>query len=279
MSWRQIVTDLGAVLFPSECLGCGVWDQVVCDECLARLFGQPSSWNLELGAAGDEVLSLFEVAPYENALRRLILAGKHDDTRELRPYFQAAGVNLVHGVAAAGWWKSAMGLGEVFVVPAPSTKPKHPSKVAQAFSRGIMHGLVQSGLAQSSAVLEVLRFRAGVTTQAGLSGAKRANNRHGQMYLTPELTPTQASLPPRRDGVLDRGATHSTNPGVFLDGGALRGVKVVLVDDVTATGSTLREMSRVLAQEGAEVLAGFVVASTKFAQSALQSSPENDTVN
>ena len=265
MSWRQIVADLGAVLFPSECLGCGVWDQVVCDECLARLFGHPSSWDLELGAAGDEVLSLFEVAPYENALRRLILAGKHDDTRELRPYFQAAGVNLVHGVAAAGWWKSATGLGEVFVVPAPSTKPKHPSKVAQAFSRGIMHGLVQSGLAQSSAVLEVLRFRAGVTTQAGLSGAKRANNRHGQMSLTPELTPTQASLPPRRDGV--------------LDGGALRGVKVVLVDDVTATGSTLREMSRVLAQEGAEVLAGFVVASTKFAQSALQSSPENDTVN
>ena len=38
-------------------------------------------------------------------------------------------------------------------------------------------------------------------------------------------------------------------------------------------------MSRVLAQEGAEVLAGFVVASAKFAQSALQSSPENDTVN
>lgn len=227
---RAALTELGCVLLPTECAGCGAWDEVVCDRCLALLLGEPHRIDLEVpGVPG------FAVANYDGAMRRFVLVGKHETRLDLRAYFAAAGENAVFLAARGGFMRGHFR--EVFVIPAPSTTPGNPSPVVGAFAAGIMSGLVKSGVARQSGVLEVLKMRPGAKKQAGLGYSQRVSNRHHQMTLITSAAARELS-----------------------------GAAVVLVDDVTATGSTLREMVRVLQHAGAEILAGFVFASSQFSQ-------------
>lgn len=249
----RAVRDLEDVLFPTECAGCGIWDQVVCDQCLALLLGKPCEVDLDIPCGSEEPLLSahgtehgdgnvfmddvdapasvpgFAVTGYAGAMRRFVLAGKHDPRLELRPYFTAAGENAAFVTAGSGLIGGVHE--EVFVIPAPSTTPGSPSRVTDAFAAGIARGLVKGGAAAKSGVLEILRMKPGAKKQAGLGYSQRVTNRHHQMDL----------LSPRASGMLG-------------------GVVVVLVDDVSATGSTLREMARVLRAAGARVIAGFVFA-------------------
>lgn len=226
---RAALTDLGGVLLPTECVGCGAWDEMVCDRCLAQILGEPQVLDLELAGIPG-----FAVANYEGAMRRFVLAGKHDSRLDLRSYFAAAGENAAVLAARLGVMRCHR---EVFVVPAPSTTPGASSPVAGAFATGIMSGLVKSGVASQSGVLEVLKMRPGTKKQAGLGYSQRVTNRHHRMTLVA--------------------------PGA---GSELSGVAAVLVDDVSATGSTLREMARVLQGVGTEILGGFVFATSQFSQ-------------
>lgn len=233
----RAVRELGEVVLPTECVGCGAWDEVVCEQCLEKLLAKPRHFDplAESSTAPGEGFPGFAVATYEGPMRRLVLAGKHDKRRNLRPYFSAAGLQAA--VAVAPEFCPAAPYGEVFVVPAPSTTPGSPSLAASAFAEGIRSGMVKSGAARSCGILEILRMKSGAKKQAGLGYAERISNRHHQMELA--------------------------GPDVH---GELRGAKLVLVDDVTTTGSTLLEMARVLQGAGAKILASFVFASTHFSE-------------
>lgn len=233
---RRNLADLGKVLLPTECVGCGAWDEEICDECLGKMLGKPFA----LPPLGKTKVPLYALARYDGPMRRIMVTGKHDTRRDLRPYFQAAGQSMVQVLVqetaqnGAGEVPQGQSWEEIFVVPAPSTHPRSPSPVADAFAQGIASGLVQSGKSSRAAVLEILELSAGSTTQSGLGWEARNLNRHGKMRL--------------------RGDTETTRK-------ELSSSALVLVDDVTATGATLKEMLRVLQGCGAPVLGGLVFAS------------------
>lgn len=234
--FQEAIRDLGTVLLPTECVGCGAWDEVVCDTCLQQLLAEPREIDLEIPVVSDGTCGEapgFAVADYSGAMRRFVLAGKHDSRLDLQAYFAAAGVNAVMVAARAGSMRGRFG--EVFVVPAPSTTPGSPSPVAAAFAKGVMSGLVKTGIARQCAILEILKMRPGAKKQAGLGYSQRVSNRHYQMTVISDV--------------------------VFQN---LSGAQLVLIDDVTATGSTLREMARVVHEANAEVIANFVFAASHF---------------
>lgn len=244
--------ELGKVLLPTECVGCGAWDEEICDTCLAQMLGRP--FPLQIAEDEDNVtdVPVFAIAKYDGPMRRVVLTGKHDKRRDLRRYFTAAGQSAVQGLVSEGLLaRDKFGTDgtirrEVFVVPAPSTHPRDPSEVAAAFAQGAARGLVRAGLCRQASVLEILELAAGSTTQAGLGWESRNLNRHGKMQV--------------------RGSTAVAKR-------ELVGKSLLIIDDVSATGATLREMIRVLSGLDAAVLAGLVFASSRREMPV--SSPEN----
>ena len=234
--------ELGKVLLPTECVGCGAWDEEICDTCLAQMLGCP--FPLQISEDDDNVadVPVFAIAKYDGPMRRVVLTGKHDKRRDLRAYFKAAGQSAVQGLRSENLLdtgKFGTGgtiRGEMFVVPAPSTHPQDPSEVAAAFAQGAARGLVAAGLCRQASVLEILELATGSTTQAGLGWEARNLNRHSKMQV--------------------RGSTVVAKR-------ELAGKDLLIIDDVSATGATLREMIRVLSGLDATVLAGLVFASSR----------------
>lgn len=234
--------ELGKVLLPTECVGCGAWDQEICDSCLAQMLGRPFLLQVSDDDYNVTNVPIFAVAKYDGPMRRVVLAGKHDKRRDLRAYFEVAGQSAVQGLVSEGWLAGETIVtdgticGEMFVVPAPSTHPRNPSAVADAFSAGVVRGLIGAGLCRQASVLEILELSTDSTTQAGLGWEARNLNRHGKM----QVRGSQAV------------AKHE-----------LAGKGLAIVDDVSATGATLREMIRVLSGLDATVIAGLVFASSR----------------
>ena len=84
--------------------------------------------------------------------------------------------------------------------------------------------------------------------------AKRAHLRHhdGVLWRIVETMP-QASLPDRR-------ARHNNVKGVFRVDGDVRGLSLLLVDDVMTSGATINEAAKVLKAAGANTVSALVFA-------------------
>jgi ComF family protein len=63
---------------------------------------------------------------------------------------------------------------------------------------------------------------------------------------------------------LDRGARRQNVKGAFATIAPLRARRVAILDDVVTTGSTVRELARVLRQAGAEQIVVWAIARTEF---------------
>lgn len=63
---------------------------------------------------------------------------------------------------------------------------------------------------------------------------------------------------------LDRGARHRNVTGAFATTSQLRARHVAILDDVVTTGSTVRELARVLRQAGAQRIVVWALARTQF---------------
>jgi predicted amidophosphoribosyltransferase len=162
------------------------------------------------------------VARYEGAVRAAIVAHKESGRTGLA---RPLGAALARSMAAAG------ADGAVLVVPVPSTR-------AAVRRRG--H---DPTLRITAAAIGVLRVRGvNVRRVAALAHARRVAD--------------QAGLPMAGRAANLAGALHVARPG------QVAGRRVVLVDDVITTGSSLAEAARALRAAGAEVPAAAVIAAT-----------------
>jgi predicted amidophosphoribosyltransferase len=162
------------------------------------------------------------VARYEGAARAVIVAHKESGRTGLA---RPLGAALAHSLRAAGVD------GAVLVVPVPSTR-------AAVRRRG--H---DPTLRITAAAIGALRARGiAVRRVAALAHARRVAD--------------QAGLPMAGRAANLAGALHVVRPG------EVAGRRVVLVDDVITTGSTLAEAARALRAAGAEVPAAAVIAAT-----------------
>jgi len=220
--WPGALLDVLDLLLPERCAGCAGVPRLLCDGCRALLGGGP--WPAVPSPRPAGLPGSWAVAPYEGAVRAVIVAHKESGRTGLaRPL----GAALARGVLAAG---GGMG-GEMLVVPVPSPRPAARRRGHDPTLR-IATGAIGALRARGVPVRRVaaLAHARRVADQAGLQMAGRAANLAGALYVA--------------------------RPG------EVAGRRVVLVDDVITTGSTLAEAARALRAAGAEVPAAAVIAAT-----------------
>jgi predicted amidophosphoribosyltransferase len=218
--------DVLDLLLPERCAGCGGEPRLLCGGCRALLAGAARPAVPSPRPAG--LPAPWAVARYEGAVRAVIVAHKESGRTGLaRPL----GAALARGLLAAGAGGAMLGGGPVLVVPVPSTRAavrRRGHDPTLRITTAALGALRARGLAvrQVAALAHTRR----VADQAGLPMAGRAANLAGALFVA--------------------------RPA------AVAGRRVVLVDDIITTGSTLAEAARALRAAGADVPAAAVIAAT-----------------
>lgn len=212
---HELGLDLLALIWPTECVGCGRADRDCCAECLKYLR------SLQVARRGELLLGIeapvFACGAYEGVLRAVLLGYKHGGrvrfARHLAPLL-----------------RSALALAQPRRGGRPPLLVTAPSRPARVRERGFRHLEVLSRAALRGVpgsrprVLRALRTLRGRTSQVGLRPAQREEN--------------AARIRVRRSSRA-----------------LLRGREIVLLDDVITTGATVRAAQRALEDAGACVIA------------------------
>lgn len=233
----QWLRELGRLVVPVSCPGCGALDVLWCAACEALLDGPPA--RVEATAPrldrldGVPALPVWALAAYAGPVREVVVAwkdrGRSDLDRLVAPPLRSAARAL--GAPAA----PALGGRPLLVVGAPSTTASRRARGrdhVRVLARAAAAGLHDAGLAAT--VVPALVRRGRGRDQVGLGARARARNLTGS--------------------VATRGRS------LARAGGARPAV--LLVDDVVTTGSTLAAAERTLEDAGADVLGALVLAAT-----------------
>lgn len=240
-TWRRrLLAPLGRLLdliYPPRCAGCGARGAWLCSACVARI--QPLAVQPCAGChrpladvtAGrcpacaalhdDGLAGVLILARYEDPLRRAIHAFKYRGQRGLA---EPLGRLLAHQAAELA--------GRVdVVVPVPL----HAARVRQrGYNQAALLAAVCAEQLRLPLAGDVLRRTRATRPQVGLHAAQRHTNVAGAFTATPRATPR---------------AAHG-----------LAGKRVLLVDDVTTSGATLRAAARELLGAGAASVWGLALA-------------------
>ncbi|MDX3458242.1 ComF family protein [Streptomyces sp. ME02-8801-2C] len=220
--WWQ---DLGDLVLPAECGGCGTPRTVLCPECRAALNGAvPSRVRPVPEPLGLPVVHA--ATRYADEVRAVLLAHKERGALALAGPLGTA----LAGAVRAGVDETPPGRRGVLLVPVPSARRAVRARghdPARRIALAAAGDLRASGT--PARVLAVLRQRRGVADQAGLNSRQRLDNLAGALSVAP-------------------------GGGRLLAGAGA----VVLVDDLMTTGASLAEAARAVREAvgGGEAAAG-----------------------
>lgn len=220
---RGAVRDLVAVATPPACAGCGRPGAAVCGECRAHLIGRPRRHAPDPAPVGLPPLHV--VADYDGMTRTVLTAWKERGRRDVAVHLAAA---LAAAVVAAMSASDAPGSTDVWVVPIPASR-------AARRRRG------------EDALLRVCRMAVDMLRSDGW-----------RVSLRPILALTRQ---PRDQSTLTAGDRRANLQGALTCADA-RAARVVVVDDIVTTGSTLAEAARALRAAGARLEGAAAIAAT-----------------
>lgn len=248
MIGEKVLLEILGIVMPVQCPGCGVWDEILCPRCAALASGVPLLSDFALTAdTSDEELEAYKggrydlaysqcqelcgnvpivrLGDYEDPLRAILVSAKHSRAFRGQDFLREGGRSLGRCLAQALLGSSNRGdeaaahvqnrgKEEWWVVPAPSSWKRRLKSTSPTtpLAHGVAHGFSEF-MGAKVRVVDAARMKVGTPSQAGLSGAGRRRARAGSMRSL--LVPPDPS-------------------------------RVVLVDDVSTTGATLRELARVL---------------------------------
>ncbi len=213
---------------PDVCAACDRPPGPLCPGCEAALwsevFERPRRCTPDPAPPG--LPPVVAVGPYAGVLRRLVSAYKDDERRDLRPLLAR-----LLSLSLAG----PVGTLPTVVVPMPSSRAAVRRRgddpvrdLARAATRLAADGPVRPRASVAPALRPVRRL----ADQSRLDRRQRARNLAGAYAVAPRWA------------------------------GALAGSRVVLVDDVVTTGSTLAEAARAVRAAGGHVVGAATLAAT-----------------
>ncbi len=230
-SWRSAALELVDLVLPGDCAGCGRSGCRLCPRCAAAL---------RVGAGRVDAATLAPGAPptiaalvYQGAARSVLLGwkerGRHDMTTALGAALAGALVMLDEDGPRRA------------LLPSPAVLVPVPSGRRSRRARG---GDLTADLARAA------------VAALGATGHERAEVAAGRSGLVLVRQPSdQVGLGPAERAANVAGAHRACH--------RLRGRRVVVVDDVVTTGSTVQEAARALGAVGADVVGGVVVAAAR----------------
>jgi predicted amidophosphoribosyltransferase len=236
----HLLVELGRLVLPVACAGCGAYAEVLCARCLALLAAVPSRCEGAAGGVdrmdGRPLLPVWTLASYTGPMRELVVAWKDRGRADVGGRLEAAverGARTIAPAIRAGLLAGPAGDPAVLVIPAPSTaaaRRRRGDDLVGRLARSAARGCAAEGVPAVAAPVLVRRGRG--RDQVGLGARARARNLTGHVAVRRRAVP------------------------------ALCGAMVLLLDDVLTTGATLAACEEALAQMGAVMIGAPTVAAT-----------------
>ena len=170
-------------------------------------------------------MQLISLGEYEGALRRIILAAKHDRANRLQEWLVQAGVSLAQG------WMTHRAVVDVPLAGSPLLIVPVPSQWTRAW-RGLM-----------------------VTPHIARGFASHLDREGVDVMIAPVLTKAWGSTQAGKSGVERR--AHSSSVGALVE---LRGAQCILVDDVVTTGATMLACRKTVEYAGGQCFVAVALA-------------------
>lgn len=254
---RGWFAEFSHLVLPSDCIGCGAEDQVLCPHCRTALRAATvRPYRAEAGAESlplirgslEEVLPVVAAGRYRRELSQAVLAFKNHGRTDLTPVLAPALAAAIRTAAAPAAGRP------ILLVPVPtrsaSRRRRGYDPLDLLLRRLQRQRLLPPGMeVRRLAAVRTpwrgqLRGMIGASSQKSLGRSGRRRNVAHSMRLR-------------------RGAA-----------GTVAGSACIVVDDVLTTGATLAELTRVLAAAGARVEAGVVLAATTAPAGAASAGPQ-----
>ena len=235
--WRRLGSAVLDLLYPPRCVSCSGDDSWLCDSCV-RAFdrisppfcqscGHPSAAPV-CSVCVEHPLALERIRAFgmfEGGLRKAILALKYENLTVVAPLL---------GALMADTW-SLYGREVDLIVPVPL----RPAKARRrGYNQAAILARVVGRYLEVPVAARLLRQVRGTRDQIGLSGSERRNNVRGAFAIA-----STANWSSGKEGHVQ-----------------LSDARVLLVDDVCTTGSTLDGCATPLLAAGARSVAALVAA-------------------